>query len=53
MNFAHVSTWILVGGTAILFIIGTVTLSKWLGSKNIPVISDLANGFVTAWKAAA
>ncbi len=53
MNFGHVSAWILTGGTAMLFIIGAVTLSKWIGSKNIPVLSNLSNGLVSAWKAAA
>lgn len=53
MNFANVSTWILVTGTAVLGIILLMTVSKWIGSKNVPVVSPLATGLVTAWKAAA
>lgn len=53
MNFAHISTWVLVTGTAMLGIIFIVTVSKWIGDKNIPVVSNLATGMVTAWKAAA
>jgi hypothetical protein len=53
MNFARVSTWILVGGTSMLFIIGFVSFAKYLGAKNIPVISTLSTGVYNAWKAAA
>lgn len=50
--FGRVSGWILVTGTAMLGIIMVVGLSKVIGSKNIPVISPLATGLVSAWKAA-
>jgi hypothetical protein len=53
MVFARVSTWILVSGIAMLGIIFIVTVSKWIGSKNVPVVSPVANGMVAAWKAAA
>lgn len=36
-----------------LGIILIVNMSKWIGSKSIPVVSPVATGVVSAWRAAA
>lgn len=53
MDASAVRSWILISGISMLGIIAIVGGSKWVGSKNIPVLSPVANGVVTAWKVAA
>lgn len=48
-----VRNWIIVSGLSMLGIIFIVGGSKWIGSKNVPVLSPIGNGITTAWKVAA
>lgn len=45
--------WIIIGGISFLTTIFIVGASRWVGGKNVPVLSPVANGVNSAWKVAA
>lgn len=53
VSVAMIRNWIIIGGLSFLVIGGGLIIAKWIGAKNIPVVSTVANGASTFWKMAA
>ena len=53
VSAAMIRNWIIIGGLSFLVIGGGLIVAHWVGAKNIPVVSSVANGAVSFWKLAA
>lgn len=53
LDLSRIRNWVGVSLIAMAGIIGILAFSKFLGAKRIPLVSPVAAGVGTAWKAAA